>query len=75
MDNHITRNTASPSNATMSQQQVTSYMATVNSGGDPITALAYRTTSSSQSTADRRSQVQQAMDTNLARLGNPHTTQ
>ena len=59
----------------MSQEQVKSYMATANSGGDQITALAYRTTSSSQSIAERRTQVQQAIDANLARLGSSHPSQ
>lgn len=74
-DNYITHSTASPSQASTSQEQVESYMATINGGGDPVTALGYRATSSSQSIAKRVSQVQQAMDTNSARLGNPDSSQ
>lgn len=74
-DNDITRNTASPSKATMSQQQVSSYMGTVNGGGDPVTALAYRNISPSQSTAERHSQVQQDLHTALARLGSSQPPQ
>ncbi|KAK8087474.1 hypothetical protein PG994_002448 [Apiospora phragmitis] len=49
----------------ISRNNVQSYMATKNSGGDPVTALALRPDSSSQSAAERQARVQREMAASL----------
>ncbi|KAK8133396.1 hypothetical protein PG984_005408 [Apiospora sp. TS-2023a] len=58
----------SPSKKSMSKRNTKSYISTKNGGGDPVTALALRSESSSQSTADRQARVAREMAAALAQL-------
>ncbi|KAK8087475.1 hypothetical protein PG994_002449 [Apiospora phragmitis] len=63
----VSENTRSPSKTSMSQRNVKSYMKTTNGGGDPVTALSLRP-SSSTSAANRQAKVEREMAASLAVL-------
>ncbi|KAK8095041.1 hypothetical protein PG997_001726 [Apiospora hydei] len=63
----VSENTRSPSKSSISRKHVNSYMKSKNGGGDPVTALALRPTSS-QSAADRQAKVKREMSASLAVL-------
>ncbi|KAK8133399.1 hypothetical protein PG984_005411 [Apiospora sp. TS-2023a] len=57
----------SPNKASISQQNVASYMSETDGGGDPVTALSLRP-SPARNIADRRAKVNQEVATSLAVL-------
>ncbi|KAK7947746.1 uncharacterized protein PG986_008632 [Apiospora aurea] len=61
----ITTSTEPPSKSETSRSSVHSYMSTKNGGGDPVSALALRSESSSQSAAERQAKVQREMAASL----------
>ncbi|KAK8038502.1 hypothetical protein PG993_006913 [Apiospora rasikravindrae] len=67
----VADNTRSPSKSSMSRKNVNSYMNSKNGGGDPVTALSLRP-SSSDSVADRRAKVEREMTASLAVLSKMH---
>ncbi|KAK8009358.1 hypothetical protein PG991_011909 [Apiospora marii] len=62
----VTQNIESSSKASISQQNVASYMSEANGGGDPVTALSLRP--STKNTADRRAKVNQDVAAALTAL-------
>ncbi|KAK8095039.1 hypothetical protein PG997_001724 [Apiospora hydei] len=63
--NVITASIESPSKTETSRDNTQSYMATKNGGGDPVTALALRSESASQSTAERQARVKREVTASL----------
>ncbi|KAK7921492.1 hypothetical protein PG985_009514 [Apiospora marii] len=63
----VAENTSSPSKASMARKNVKSYIESKNGGGDPVTALSLRP-SSSKSVTDRQAKVQREMAASLAVL-------
>ncbi|KAK7947745.1 uncharacterized protein PG986_008631 [Apiospora aurea] len=55
----VTDQIKSPSKKSMSKKKTKSYMAEINGGGDPVTALALR--SGSQSADERRAKVEREL--------------
>ncbi|KAK8009354.1 hypothetical protein PG991_011905 [Apiospora marii] len=64
----IKASTRDPSKKSMSKRNTKAYMSTKNGGGDPVTALALRPESSSQSTTERQERVTREMAEALAQL-------
>lgn len=52
----------------MASQQVNEYMMTINGGGDPVTALAYRPFTPEESRAARHAEVKRVLHENLEKL-------
>ncbi|KAK7921493.1 hypothetical protein PG985_009515 [Apiospora marii] len=63
----VAQDTESSSKASMSQQNVASYMSETNGGGDPVTALSLRP--STKNIANRRAKVNQDVAAALIVLG------
>ncbi|KAK7977170.1 hypothetical protein PG996_003240 [Apiospora saccharicola] len=63
----VTENTSSPPKRSISRKNVKSYIESKDGGGDPVTALTLRP-SSSKSITDRQTKVQREMAASLALL-------